>query len=68
MTPDTPGPRTVDYSEIDAAEIMEDGSLRLFRRRGPFRILRRQDIFHSRGEWESFTLNFGHHCTVRLWR
>lgn len=43
-------PRTVSYKGVDAMERI-DGTLRLYRRRGPFGLLRRQDVFHPEGEW-----------------
>lgn len=40
------------YDRIDAME-SDDGALRLYRRRGLLGLLRRQDVFHSAGEWQT---------------
>jgi hypothetical protein len=40
----------VEYDRIDAMEA-DGGALRLYRRRGPLGLLRRQQVFHPRGEW-----------------
>lgn len=45
-----PDRRFVEYDHIDAMEA-DDGALRLYRRRGLFGVLRRQDVFHPPGEW-----------------
>jgi hypothetical protein len=61
-------PRFVEYDRIDAAEI-DDGALRLYRRRGLFGLLRRQDIFHPAGEWLTFKLHPSGKCQVTVaWR
>lgn len=56
----------VFYKAIDATEIKDDGSLRLYRRRGLFGVLRRRDVFHPAGEWWSVQLHKDGRCYVRL--
>lgn len=56
----------VEYAGVDATEVDRDGNLRLYRRRGLFGILRRQDVFHPRGEWRSYMVHPSGACTVTL--
>jgi hypothetical protein len=55
-----------EYDRVDATEIDRDGNLRLYRRRGPFGLLRRQDIFHPRGEWLTYMVHPSGKCTVTI--
>jgi len=65
-------PRSVFYKAVDAIEIEQTehwggkGALRLFRRRGPWGLLRRQDVYHPPGEWWSVELHKDGRCYVTL--
>lgn len=67
-----PREREVFYKAVDAIEIdcgsykHDNGALRLYRRRGPWNLLRRQDVFHPPGEWWSVRLHKDGRCYVRL--
>lgn len=56
----------VEYKNVDATEIDRDGNLRLYRRRGLFGILRRQDVFHPAGEWHTYMVHPNGTCSVTV--
>jgi hypothetical protein len=58
--------RFVEYKRIAATEIDHEGNLRLYRRRGLFGILRRQDVFHPAGEWYGFMVHPNGTCSVTV--
>ena len=57
----------VVYKGISAVEVEADGALRLYRRRGLFGLLRRQDVYHPAGDrWVHVLLTREGTCTVVL--
>lgn len=57
-------PSYPSYNRVDALERDADGNLRIYRRRGPFGLLRRQQVFHPTGEWLTVLWHPSGRCQV----